>query len=164
MELDSKNVYLLAEVTWIYDNVKNDVEKGLEYLNKAKELGRDDIWLNSEIGWNLTDDSTTYDKALEYFDKDIFIKPEDSWLSYQLGSLYRKTGEIPKAIEILEIKMSLKAGELAWCYALIDEKEKAKKYLDEADSFIGMEKEKVPEIKKDFDNIKQLLQSMILLS
>ena len=54
------------------------------------------------FGWNLTDDSTTYDKALEYFDKDIFIKPEDSWLSYQLGSLYRKTGEIPKAIEILE--------------------------------------------------------------
>ena len=60
------------------------------------------------------------------------------WISYSLGSCYRKLGEISKAIEIL--KVSAEKGEyrgwteleLAWCYALIDEKEKAQEYLKEA--------------------------------
>ena len=53
LEGDSENVFLLTEVAWIYDNVKKDYEKALEYLEKAKDLGRNDAWINSEFGFAL---------------------------------------------------------------------------------------------------------------
>ncbi|WP_367181857.1 tetratricopeptide repeat protein [Fusobacterium sp.] len=168
-KLGRGDIWLYSEIGWNLADDSTTYDKALEYFNKAVSLGRDDEWIHGQIGFVLGKLGKKKE-AIKHFEKAIFIKPEDSWLSYQLGSLYRKAGEIPKAIEILEnvlIKNEFKGWielELAWCYALIDEKEKSKKYLDEADSFIGMEKEKDPEIKKDFESIKQLLQSMTLLS
>ena len=84
-------------------------------------------------------------ESIKYFEKARFIDSEDEWIGYNLGVVYKKVGEIQKAIDILNIV--LESGEykgwteleLAWCYALIDEKEKAQEYLKEADSYIGGE-------------------------
>ena len=54
--------------------------------------------------------------------------------------------------------------ELAWCYALIDEKEKAREYLKGADSYIGGEIANSPELKKDFETVRQLLSTTSYLS
>lgn len=54
--------------------------------------------------------------------------------------------------------------ELAWCYALIDEKEKAQEYLKEADLYIGGEILNSPELKKDVETIKQLISMTTYVS
>ena len=83
--------------------------------------------------------------------------------------LLQKIGRNQKAIDIL--KVSKEKGEfrgwteleLAWCYALIDER-KAREYLKEADSYIGGEIANSSELKKDFESIKQLISATSYLA
>ena len=105
-----------------------------------------------------------------YLEKANFINSDSSWISYHLGACYRKLGEIQKATGILK-PLSEKGEykgwtelELAWCYALIDEKEEAQKYLKEADSYISGEIINSPELKKDFDTIKALISNTSYLA
>ncbi len=178
-KIKNDDVWVCSEIAWNLLNMSEDMEnneeklntseKGLEYLNKAKELGRDDEWINGQLGFALLKIGKTKE-AVPYFEKARFISPDDKWLTYNLGVAYRKAGEITKAIDTLNI--SLERGdyrgwvelELAWCYALIDEKERAQNFLDIANSFIGAEKEKAPDVKKDFEIINQLIQSMKYLA
>ena len=87
-----------------------------------------------------------------------------------MGAVYRKAGEITKAIEILEksVENTPFRGwvelELAICYALIEEKEKAQEYLDKAELYIGVERENYPDVKKDFEMVNQLLKATSYLS
>ena len=181
LKAEEKNseVWLLSEIAWNLLNISDDIEnleektanlqKGLEYLNKAKELGRDDKWINGQLGFVLTKLGNNKE-SIKYFEKARFIDSEDEWIAYNLGVVYKKVGEIQKAIDILNIV--LESGEykgwteleLAWCYALIDEKEKAREYLKEADSYIGGEIANSSELKKDFETVKQLLSATSYLS
>ena len=178
-EEKSSEIWLLSEIAWNLLNISDDIEnleektanlqKGLEYLNKAKELGRDDKWINGQLGFVLTKLGNNKE-SIKYFEKARFIDSEDEWIAYNLGVVYKKVGEIQKAIDILNIV--LESGEykgwteleLAWCYALIDEKEKAREYLKEADSYIGGEIANSSELKKDFETVKQLLSATSYLS
>ena len=178
-KIKNDDVWICSEIAWNLLNISDDVEnleektvnlqKGLEYLNKAKELGRDDKWINGQLGFVLTKLGNNKE-SIKYFEKARFIDSEDEWIAYNLGVVYKKVGEIQKAIDILNIV--LESGEykgwteleLAWCYALIDEKEKAQEYLKEADSYIGGEIANSPELKKDFETVKQLLSATSYLS
>ena len=51
--------------------------------------------------------------------------------------------------------------QLAWCYALIDEKEKAKKYFENVDKYLASSLEKDEELKKDYNIVKELINSNI---
>lgn len=178
-KIKNDDVWICSEIAWnllnISDTIENleektaNLQKGLEYLNKAKELGRDDKWINGQLGFVLTKLGNNKE-SIKYFEKARFIDSEDEWIAYNLGVVYKKVGEIQKAIDILNIV--LESGEykgwteleLAWCYALIDEKEKAQEYLKEADSYIGGEIANSPELKKDFETVKQLLSATSYLS
>lgn len=178
-KIKNDDVWICSEIAWNLLNISDDIEnleektanlqKGLEYLNKAKELGRDDKWINGQLGFVLTKLGNNKE-SIKYFEKARFIDSEDEWIAYNLGVVYKKVGEIQKAIDILNIV--LESGEykgwteleLAWCYALIDEKEKAQEYLKEADSYIGGETANSPELKKDFETVKQLLSAIPYLS
>ena len=178
-KIKNDDVWICSEIAWNLLNISDDIEnleektanlqKGLEYLNKAKELGRDDKWINGQLGFVLTKLGNNKE-SIKYFEKARFIDSEDEWIAYNLGVVYKKVGEIQKAIDILNIV--LESGEykgwteleLAWCYALIDEKEKAQEYLKEADSYIGGETANSPKLKKDFETVKQLLSAIPYLS
>ena len=178
-KIKNDDVWICSEIAWNLLNISDDIEnleektanlqKGLEYLNKAKKLGRDDKWINGQLGFVLTKLGNNKE-SIKYFEKARFIDSEDEWIAYNLGVVYKKVGEIQKAIDILNIV--LESGEykgwteleLAWCYALIDEKEKAREYLKEADSYIGGEIANSSELKKDFETVKQLLSATSYLS
>ena len=51
--------------------------------------------------------------------------------------------------------------QLAWCYALIDEKEKAKEYFENVDKYLVSSLEKDKELKKDYNIVKELINSNI---
>ena len=42
-------------------------------------------------------------ESIKYFEKARFIDSEDEWIAYNLGVVYKKVGEIQKAIDILNI-------------------------------------------------------------
>lgn len=164
-----KDIWLYSEIGWNLADNTEDCEKALEYFTKAVELGRDDTWINGQIGFVLSK-LGKIKEAITHFEKAYFALPEDMWIAYQLGIVYRKDGEILKAIDILEktLEKTPFRGwvelELAICYGLIEEKEKAQKYLDEAENFIGGEKENSVDVKRDFDLAKQLLSTTSYLS
>lgn len=178
-KIKNDDVWICSEIAWNLLNISDDIEnleektanlqKGLEYLNKAKELGRDDKWINGQLGFVLTKLGNNKE-SIKYFEKARFIDSEDEWIAYNLGVVYKKVGEIQKAIDILNIVLESREYkgwtelELAWCYALIDKKEKAREYLKEADSYIGGEIANSPELKKDFETVKQLLSTISYLA
>ena len=57
--------FVYSQLGWCYRLLGNS-KKALEYLNKAKEEGRNDTWLNKEIGicYKNLDKK---EEALEYF-------------------------------------------------------------------------------------------------
>ena len=168
-KLGRNDIWLYSEIGWNLSGDPQKYSEALEYFQKAVELGRDDEWINGQIGFVLSKLGKNKE-AVKYFEKAKFINPDSEWISYHLGCCYRKLGEVQKAIEILTI---IKENgefrgwtelELAWCYALIDEKEKAREYLKEADSYIGGEITNSPELKKDFETVRQLISMTTYLS
>lgn len=166
-KLGRDDIWLNSEIGWDLVNIADDssqkledssktYEEALKYLNKAVELGRDDEWIHGQLGYTLSK-MGRYKDAILHFEKVRFIDPNDMWILYHLGIALRKAGEIQKAIEVLEssLEKTKYRGwvelELAWCYALIEDREKAQKYLDEAESYIGGEKENSLDVKKDFE-------------
>lgn len=179
-KLGRDDIWLNSEIGWNLVNIADDssqkledssktYEEALKYLNKAVELGRDDEWIHGQLGYTLSK-MGIYKDAILHFEKVRFIDPNDMWILYYLGIALRKAGEIQKAIEVLEssLEKTKYRGwvelELACCYALIEDREKAQKYLDEAESYIGGEKENSLDVKKDFEMVKQLLQPLNYLS
>ena len=168
-KLGRNDIWLYSEIGWNLSGDPQKYSEALEYFQKAVELGRDDEWINGQIGFVLSKLGKNKE-AVKYFEKAKFINPDSEWISYHLGCCYRKLGEVQKAIEVLTVikeKGEFRGWtelELAWCYALIDEKEKAREYLKEADSYIGGEIANSPELKKDFETVKQLISMTTYLS
>ena len=148
-----------------------EIQEGINRLKRAliMEEGitlNDKIFLNSEIAYwygELRD----VDNALEYLYKAEKLGRNDSWLLYQLGLALKEYGNIEEAINVFkeEIEITDYKGfgdlQLAWCYALIDEKEKAKKYFENVDKYLASSLEKDEELKKDYKIVKELINSNI---
>lgn len=97
-KVDPENIYLISEIAWIYNNPMADLEKGLEFLNKAKDLGRDDIWLNSEIGFCLNRVGTPED-ALVYLNRAIELGRDDSWILIEKGLAFKGAENYEEALK-----------------------------------------------------------------
>lgn len=106
LEAEPENIYVLCEIAWIYDNIKNDCTKGLEYLNKAKELGRDDIWINCEIGWAY-DHISQYEEALPYLEKAKNLGRDDEWINTEIGFCLNRLEKYDEALLYLERALEL---------------------------------------------------------
>lgn len=108
-----------------------------------------------------------YEKAILYFKKARELGENNSWLLFQLGLALKEYGNIEEAIDIFkeEIEITDYKGfgdlQLAWCYALIDEKEKAKEYFENVDKYLGSSLEKDEELKKDYNTVNELINSDI---
>ena len=78
--------FIYSQLGWCYRHLWN-FEKALEYLNKAKELGRKDVWINVEMTLcyqNLED----YEKALEYALIAYELDRNDVHVLSELGVIY----------------------------------------------------------------------------
>ena len=157
-------IFLNSEIAYWYGELR-DVDNALEYLYKAEKLGRNDAWLNSQIGWNLLEKDLH--KAIEYLDKAKNLGKDDAWINRQFGFALKEYGNIEEAINVFkeEIEITDYKGfgdlQLAWCYALIDEKEKAREYFKNVDEYLASFLEKDEELKKDYNTVKELINSNI---
>ena len=146
--------------------LEKDLHKALEYFDRAKSLGKDDAWLNMQYGFAYSK-LGEYEKAILYFKKARELGENNSWLLYQLGLALKEYGNIEEAIDIFkeEIEITDYKGfgdlQLAWCYALIDEKEKAKEYFKNVDKYLSSSLENDEKLKKDYNTVNELINSDI---
>ena len=82
-------------------------KKALEYLNKAKEEGRNDTWINKEIGicYKNLDKK---EEALEYFLKVVEINEEDKNSISDIAWLYNGLGQYDEGLKY--VKKAIKLG------------------------------------------------------
>ena len=163
-ELGRNDAWINSQIGW--NLLEKDLYKALEYFNKAKKLGKDDVWLDMQYGFAYSK-LGEYENAISYFKKARGLGEDNSWLLYQLGLALKEYGDIEEAINIFkeEIEITDYKGfgdlQLAWCYALIDEKEKAKEYFENVDKYLVSSLEKDKELKKDYNIVKELINSNI---
>ena len=96
-EGDSEFIY--SQLGWCYRHLWN-FEKALEYLNKAKELGRKDVWIDVEMTLcyqNLED----YEKALEYALIAYELDRNDVHVLSELGVIYGCMEKYEEALSFL---------------------------------------------------------------
>ena len=163
-DLGRDDAWLNSQIGW--NLLEEDLKEALEYLNKAKDLGKDDAWINRQFGFAYSQ-LGEYEKAISSFKKARELGASDSWLLYQLGLTLKEYGNIEEAINVFkeEIEITDYKGfgdlQLAWCYALIDEKEKAREYFKNVDEYLASFLEKDEELKKDYNTVKELINSNI---
>ena len=163
-DLGRDDAWLNSQIGW--NLLEEDLKEALEYLNKAKDLGKDDAWINRQFGFAYSQ-LGEYEKAISSFKKARELGTNDSWLLYQLGLALKEYGNIEEAINIFkeEIEITDYKGfgdlQLAWCYALIDEKEKAREYFKNVDKYLVSSLEKDENLKKDYNTVKELINSNI---
>lgn len=163
-DLGRDDAWINSQIGW--NLLEKDLHKALEYLDKAKDLGKDDIWINRQFGFAYSK-LGEYEKAISSFKKARELGANDSWLLYQLGLALKEYGNIEEAINIFkeEIEITDYQGfgdlQLAWCYALIDEKEKAKEYFKNVDMYLSSSLENDEDLKKDYNTVNELINSNI---
>ena len=161
-DLGRDDAWLNSQIGW--NLLEEDVKEALKYLNKAKDLGKDDAWINRQFGFAYSQ-LGEYEKAISSFKKARELGANDSWLLYQLGLALKEYGNIEEAINIFkeEIEITDYKGfgdlQLAWCYALIDEKEKAKEYFKNVDKYLSSYLKNDEELRKDYNTVKELINS-----
>lgn len=161
-DLGRDDAWLNSQIGW--NLLEEDVKEALKYLNKAKDLGKDDAWINRQFGFAYSQ-LGEYEKAISSFKKARELGANDSWLLYQLGLALKEYANIEEAINIFkeEIEITDYKGfgdlQLAWCYALIDEKEKAKEYFKNVDKYLSSSLKNDEELRKDYNTVKELINS-----
>ena len=91
--------FIYSQLGWCYRHLWN-FEKALEYLNKAKELGRKDVWIDVEMTLcyqNLED----YEKALEYALIAYELDRNDVHVLSELGVIYGCMEKYEEALSFL---------------------------------------------------------------
>ena len=137
LEAETEDIFLLSGIAWLYDNIKSDCAKGLEYLEKAKKLGRDDIWINSEIGWAYNH-LNQYDKALSYLEKAKELGRDDEWIFFEIGYSLVRLDKVNEGIEYYKKSAELGKNdipinsELGYWLDHIGKYEEGFPYLDKA--------------------------------
>ena len=163
-KLGRNDIWINSQIGW--NLLEKDLHKALEYFDKAKSLGKDDAWLNMQYGFAYSR-LGEYENAISYFKKARGFGEDNSWLLYQLGLALKETGNIEEAINVFkeEIEITDYQGfgdlQLAWCYALIDKKEKAKEYFKNVDKYLSSSLENDEKLKKDYNIVNELINSDI---
>lgn len=168
-ELGREDAWIYSEIAYNLSMFDEKLEEALKYFQKAQELGREDAWLYGQVGHLFSRMGRT-EGAVQSLKLARNYTPYDSWILYHLGKNLRLLGEIHEAIEVLqqEIEISQFKGwgdlELAWAYALIDEKEKAEAALKNVEEYLSSQFETDEDLKQEYNSVKELLSMPVYLA
>ena len=150
----------------------NEYEKALKYFLEAyekEERYKTDTYLLSSIG-KMYDLLGKYENGEEFLRKSYNLGERDRWINMELGECLTRLGKYEEAIEkLLEArKLYMAEGkapysedlELAYCYAALGDKEKAKYHMDSSIEALGAYAESEEYLKKRFTEIKEMINSL----
>ena len=169
-DVTNADIWIYSECGWLCNEV-GDYERGLKYLLEAEKLGRDDEWVWARIA-NIYFDLERYEDALKAYNRayeleGAYKEGKDSLYICSIGRTLRRLGRYEEAIEkLLESRrLSLEEGdvvdledlELAYCYAVLGNKEKAEEYMKLSIDSLGTYAESEEYLKKQFDEIREMI-------
>ena len=170
-ELGRDDSWLDVEYGLCYKEL-NDYEKALEYYLKGYEKEdrfKEDTYLLSDIGW-LYDRFGKYEDGEKFLSKAYELGERNRWIHMELGECLTRLGRYEEAVEkLLESRrLSLEEGdgvdlediELAYCYAVLGDKEKAEKHMQLAIDALGVYAESEEYLKKRFTEIREMINSI----
>jgi hypothetical protein len=150
----------------------NEYEKALKYFLEAyekEERYKTDTYLLSSIG-KMYDLLGKYENGEEFLRKSYDLGERDRWINMELGECLTRLGKYEEAIEkLLEARRLYMAEgkapysedlELAYCYAALGDKEKAKYHMDSSIEALGAYVESEEYLKKRFTEIKEMINSL----
>ena len=150
----------------------NEYEKALKYFLEAyekEERYKTDTYLLSSIG-KMYDLLGKYENGEEFLRKSYDLGERDRWINMELGECLTRLGKYEEAIEkLLEARRLYMAEgkapysedlELAYCYAALGDKNKAKYHMDSSIEALGAYAESEEYLKKRFTEIKEMINSL----
>ena len=152
-------------------NDKDKDEEAIKYFERSIELGRDDEWVWARVA-NIYFDLEKYEEALKAYTRAYelegsYKEGKDSLYICSIGRTLRRLGRYEEAVEkLLESRrLSLEEGdgvdlediELAHCYAVLGDKEKAEEHMQLAINALGAYAESDEYLKKQFDEIREMI-------
>ena len=135
-----KVVYKLKDDAIIYadEQIGSNSDKIIKFKNVIVDLIKKEMLISGKEGEINTETSD-----ITLTGKVVGSTKDNKWNLYTEKVDYKKEGDL----------------QLAWCYALIDEKEKAKEYFENVDKDLGSSLEKDEELKKDYNTVNELINS-----
>ena len=178
-ELGRDDEWINAEIGWElgYNSVDRE-EEAIKYLERAIELDEDDE-SNWAMAADIYFDLKRYEEALEAYNRAYELKTsykeEDASLYiYKIRITLRRLERYEKAIEkLLESKkLAIEEGrkatledlELAYCYAALGNKTKAEEHLQLSINSLGVHAKNERYFKKQFDEIREMINILSHLS
>ncbi|ASS38612.1 tetratricopeptide repeat protein [Fusobacterium sp. oral taxon 203] len=171
-DLGRDDQWLNAEIGWeLGYNDKGKDEEAIKYFERSIELGRDDEWVWARVA-NIYFDLERYEDALKAYNRayeleGAYKEGKDSLYICSIGRTLRRLGKYEEAVEkLLESRrLSLEEGdgvdledlELAHCYAVLGDKEKAEEHMKLSLDALGTYAESDEYLKKQFDEIKEMI-------
>jgi len=150
----------------------NEYEKALKYFLEAyekEERYKTDTYLLSSIG-KMYDLLGKYENGEKFLRKSYDLGERDRWINMELGECLTRLGKYEEAIEkLLEARRLYMAEgkapysedlELAYCYAALGDKNKAKYHMDSSIEALGAYAESEEYLKKRFTEIKEMINSL----
>ena len=178
-ELGRDDEWINAEIGWElgYNSVDRE-EEAIKYLERAIELDEDNEY-NWAMAADIYFDLKRYEEALEAYNRAYELKTsykeqDASLYIYKIRITLRRLERYEKAIEkLLESKkLAIEEGrkatledlELAYCYAALGDKTKAEEHLRLSINSLGVHAENERYLKKQFDEIREMLKILSHLS
>ena len=171
-DLGRDDQWLNAEIGWeLGYNDKGKDEEAIKYFERSIELGRDDEWVWARTA-SIYFELERYEEALKAFNRAYelegsYKEGKDSLYICSIGRTLRRLGRYEEAVEkLLESRrLSLEEGdgvdlediELAYCYAVLGNKNKAEEHMNLALDALGAYAESEEHLKKQFDEIKEMI-------
>ena len=164
-ELGRDDIWINSEIAWELAYNDNKSEESIKYFERAIKLGRKDEWIWSRVA-NVYFDLGRIEDAYNAYSK-AYKLVKNSWYICNVGRCLRKLGKYEEAVKKLlqSRKLSLKEGdvvdledlELAYCYAALGDKKKAEKHMKLSMDSLGTRAVNEEYLKKQFDEIKEMI-------
>jgi len=104
--IDSEDVYALNYVGYTWGEKGMNLEKALQYIQKAITAKPEDGFIRDSLGW-VYYKSGDLERAMQELIKALEIEPDDPVINEHMGDVYLKAGSDQKAVELYKKAMQL---------------------------------------------------------
>lgn len=110
LQLDPDDAYALNYVGYTWADKGINLEKALEYVNKAVRLKPEDGYIRDSLGW-VYFKMGNFAAAVRELEAAVGLQADDPTIQEHLGDAYVRTGEIDKALAAYHASLELQADD-----------------------------------------------------
>lgn len=106
LAIDPDDAYALNYVGYTWGERGENLDKALEYIEKALTIKPDDGFIRDSLGW-VYYKRGDIERAVQELEKALEVEPDDPVINEHMAEVYLKAGKKEKAIEAYEKSLNL---------------------------------------------------------